>query len=126
MPDPSFVNDPLPEKIAPDWMYESEVLVIERLPPFKVSEAPISTEPPSRVRFNALEVLDIAAFMSMVPPVNVKVALPPDVFAMAAFTVNVLALLLPVVIETLVPEFKDETMDDAKSVVVVDGVKLVE
>ena len=121
-----MVSDPLPEKIAPDWMYESEELVIERLPPFKVSEAPISTEPPSSVRFNALEVLDMAAFISIVPPVNVKVALPPDVLAMAAFTVNVFELLLPVVIDTLVPELSEETIDDARSVVVVDGVKLVE
>jgi hypothetical protein len=126
VPDPSFVNDPLPEKIAPDWMYESEELVIERLPPFKVSEAPISTEPPSSVRFNALEVLDIAAFISIVPPVNVNVALEPDVLEIAALTVSVLDEELPVVTETLTPELSEVLMDEAKIVVVVDGVNVAE
>ena len=97
-----------------------------KLPPLRVKFTSMSMVEAFRVKLSAFEVLDIAAFMSMVPPVNVKVALPPDVFAMAAFTVNVFELLLPVVIETLVPELSDETMDDAKRVVVVDGVKLVE
>jgi hypothetical protein len=93
------------------------------LPPFKESDEPISTDPPFKVKLSALEELDIVVLMSIVPPVNIKVALDPDVFVIDALTVSVLDEELPVVIETLTPELSELLMDEAKIVVVVEGVK---
>ena len=126
MPAPSFVNEPLPEKTAPDCMYESDVLVMLRLPPFRERDEPISIDPPFKVKLSALEELDMVELISMVPPVNVNVALEPDVLEIAAFTVSVLDEELPVVTVTLTPELSEELMDDAKIVVVVEGVKELE
>ena len=126
MPAPSFVNEPLPEKMAPDCMYESDVLVMLRLPPLRESDAPISTDPPFKFKLSAFEELDMVELISMVPPVRVSVALDPDVFEIAALTVSVLDEELPVVIETFTPELSDVLMDEAKIVVEFEGVKELE
>jgi hypothetical protein len=102
------------------------VLVTDRLPPFKESDDPISIDPPFKVKLSSLEELDMVELISMVPPVNVNVALDPDVLEIAAFTVRVLDDELPVVTETLTPELSEELMDEAKIVVVVDGVNVAE
>src|SRR6056300_1509474 len=107
-------------------MYESDVLVMLRLPPFRERDEPISIDPPLKVKLSALEELDMVELISMVPPVNVNVALEPDVLEIAAFTVSVLDEELPVVTVTLTPELSEELMDDAKIVVVVDGVNVAE
>ena len=73
-----------------------------------------------------MDELEIAALISIVPPVRVNVALEPEVFEIAAFTVKVFAEELPVVMETSTPEFREELMDEAKIVVVVEGVKELE
>jgi len=72
---------------------------------------------PSKTRLRAPELLEISAFISITPPVNVKVALDPDVFDITALTVSVFELELPVVIETLVPELSEDMIDEAKIVV---------
>ena len=123
MPAPSFVNEPLPEKTAPDCIYESAVLVTDKLPPFKESDEPISIDPPFKVKLSALEELDMVELISIVPPVSVKVAVDPNVFEIEALTVSVLDEELPVVIETLTPELSEVLIDEAKIVVVVEGVK---
>ena len=124
--EPVLMIEPVPENTAPDCMYESEELVTDKLPPFKESDDPISIDPPFKVKLSALEELDMVELISMVPPVNVNVALEPDVLEIAAFTVSVLDEELPVVTETLTPELSEELMDEAKIVVVVDGVNVAE
>ena len=97
-----------------------------RLPPFKLKLTSISIVAALSTRFKAFDELEIEEFISIVPPVNVNVALEPDVLEIAAFTVKVFAEELPVVMETSTPEFREELMDEAKIVVVVDGVKEAE
>ena len=109
-----------PEKVAVD-----ELLNV-RLPPFKLKLTSISSDAPLSTRCSALDALEIAALISIVPPVRVNVALEPEVFEIGAFTVKVFAEELPVVMETSTPEFREELMDEAKIVVVVDGVKEAE
>ena len=103
-----------------------EELLKVKLPPFKLKLTSISIVAALSTRFKAFDELEIEELMSIVPPVSVKVALDPEVFEIAAFTVKVLAEVLPVVMDTSTPELSEELIDEAKIVVVVEGVKLVE
>ena len=113
-----------PEKIPEN--VESEELLIVKSPPFRLKFEVISIVAAFKVRFSASEVLEISALISIKPPVNVKVALDPDVFEIAAFTVRVFEVELPVVIETLVPELSEEIIDEASITVVWLGVNVLE
>ena len=110
----------MPEKVA------VEELLKVRLPPFKLKLTSISSVAALSTRFRAFDELEIEELTSIVPPVSVKVALDPDVFEIDAFTVKVLAEALPVVMDTSTPELSEELIDEAKIVVVVDGVKELE
>ena len=113
-----------PEKIPEN--VESEELLIVKSPPFRLKFEVISIVAAFKVKFNASELLEISALISINPPVNVKVALDPDVFDIAALTVSVFELELPVVIETLVPELSEDMIDEAKIVVFWLGVNELE
>ena len=113
-----------PEKIPEN--VESEELLIVKSPPFRLKFEVISIVAAFKVRFSASEVLEIAEFISITPPVSVKVALVPDFFEIAAFTVRVFEVELPVVIETLVPELSEDMIDEAKIVVFWLGVNELE
>ena len=67
---------------------------------------------------------EIAALILIVPPVSESVASPPDVLLIAAFTVSVFAVLLPVEIDTFVPTFNEVFMLDAKIYDEAPGTKL--
>ena len=97
-----------------------------KLPPFKFKLTSISIVEALSTRFKAFDELEIEELMSIVPPVSVKVALDPDDFEIEALTVSVLDEELPVVIETFTPELSEVLMDEAKIVVVVEGVKELE
>ena len=99
---------------------------IVKLPSFNEIGAETSIVPPSKRKSKRPEELEIAELMSIVPPYKDKVASVPEDLLMAALTVNVLVLVLPVVIETSVPSFKEASIELAKITVEVFGVKFEE
>ena len=67
---------------------------------------------------------EIVWLILMVPPINERVASPPEVLLIAVFTVSVFAALLPVEIDTFVPAFNEVFMLDAKIYDEAPGTKL--
>ena len=126
IPAPFFNNLEFSDPEKTPENVESEELLIVKLPPFRLKFEVISIVAAFKVRFRALELLEISEFISINPPVNVKVAAAPVVLLMAAFTVRVFEVALPVVIETLVPAFRELIIDEASIIVVWLGVNVLE
>ena len=104
---------PVPVIVPPEL---SPAFVIFRSPPFRVNVLPEKFVyiPSSVIPSLPIPDPEITALMLIVPPVNERVASPPDVLLMSVLTVSVFAVLLPVEIDTFVPAFSEAFISDAK------------